>query len=297
MALALLRKTVRLICLFSFYGLVFAGTEKSQASTERTLESQDLPLLEMGLVGVTFFTPDYPAAEQGSLRTLAVPYAYYRGKQMRAEEGGMRGRLMDQQTWDVDLSLAGSFPADSRHNRAREGMPNIDWIGEVGPRLRIHLEDFASSSRYFKWNFLFPIHYVFSTNFRRWDDRGYLFKPEMEWKWRYEEFKQSDLILSLSATFASDQLMDYFYEVPDSYATPLRPAYQAQGGYLGMGFLVGATREYKSGFKFFCGVKGDFYQYSVNRSSPLFKQLTNWGFGMGFSSRLWESEERGYSDN
>ncbi|MCB0362276.1 MAG: MipA/OmpV family protein [Bdellovibrionales bacterium] len=249
----------------------------------------DRALYELGLAGATFFMQDYPASNQGKLRALVVPFVYYRGRVLRADdEGGIRGRFVERERMELDLSAAAGFPADSRDNHARRGMPNIDWIGEVGPRLRVHLYDEAAH----RVDFNLPVRYVFSTDFKRVDDRGYLFQPQLEYRNNDVFGENWEASLLISMIFASDQLMDYFYEVSEEFATLERPSYQAEGGYLGSSLTLGASRKVAEDFKFFCGVKGDYYGFSTNYKSPLFKQTSNVSFAFGFSYVIKESEER-----
>lgn len=280
----LIRIFSRRIC---FTVWVFVCCFRSSADI-RDHDSQ-LPLYEIGLAGATFFMSDYPAAEQGKLRALVVPYAFYRGKVLRADdEGGIRGRLVDREKVEFDLSASAGFPADSGDNRARRGMPDIDWVGEIGPRLRAHILDQGKH----RLNFNLPVRYVFSTDFRRADDRGYLFQPELEYRNSniFDEELEGTILLSM--IFASDQLMDYFYEVPAEYSHPERPSFQAQGGYLGTSLTLGASREMAEDARFFVGAKLDYYGFSMNDRSPLFKDPLNLTFALGFSYRLLESEDR-----
>lgn len=261
---------------------------RSTLAVERTWEAQE-SLYEIGLAGASFFLYDYPAAEQGRLRALIVPYAYYRGKVLRADdEGGIRGRLLERERIEFDFSAAAAFPADSRDNHARRGMPDLDWIGEVGPRMRVHIIEEEN----LRFEFNLPVRYVFSTDLTRVDDRGYLFQPELSLKIDNVWGEGWDFSLSTSAQFASDQLMDYFYEVSNQYATIDRPAFQSRGGLLGNNLVLGVSREVRPRMRAFCGAKFDYYGLSVNRRSPLFKDPWNAGFAFGFSYQLYESGAR-----
>ena len=249
----------------------------------------DLPLYEVGLAGAVFYLQDYPAADQGRLRALALPYVYYRGKVLRADdEGGIRGKVMEKDRIEFDLSASAAFPANSEDNKARGGMPDLDWIGEVGPRLRVHIMEDENV----QLDFNMPVRYVFSTDFTRMDDRGYLFQPQLALHVENVWQEEWDLTFLFSAQFASDQLMDYFYEVPAEFATPERPSFQAKGGLLGNNLVVGVSREVKPKFTVFCGIKVDYYGLSVNRRSPLFKDPWNSAFAVGFSYQMYESVER-----
>ena len=263
------------------------GAPLAQAK-ERPWEA-DLPLYEIGVAGATFYLPDYPSSNQGRLRALAVPYVYYRGKVLRAEdEGGIRGRVMARDRVEFDLSASAAFPANSKSNRARRGMPDLDWIGEVGPRMRIHIMEEENV----RLEFALPVRYVFSTDFGRFDDRGYLFQPQLKLKVDNVWGEDWNYSLNLSAQFASDQLMDYFFEVPAEFATPERPEFQAKGGLLGMNVVTGVSREVAPKFTMFCGVKADYYGVSVNRRSPLYQDPWNISFAIGFAYEIHESEER-----
>ena len=94
------------------------------------------PLLEAGVFGGGGWIPDYPAAGQNHLRGLALPYVLYRGEVLRSDDRGVRGRFYRKDDLEFSLSFGGALGARSRDNRAREGMPNLDYLGEVGPALR-----------------------------------------------------------------------------------------------------------------------------------------------------------------
>ena len=95
------------------------------------------PLWEIGAVGGGGWIPDYPASSQNHLRALALPYAVYRGEVFRVgDRGAARGIVYDDQRIEVDLGLDAAFPVDSDDNDAREGMDNLDYLLEVGLRVR-----------------------------------------------------------------------------------------------------------------------------------------------------------------
>ena len=278
----------KILFLFLASGIVgLLAPSWAQAKT-RPWEA-DLPLYEVGVAGATFFLPDYPSSNQGRLRAIALPYVYYRGKVLRADdEGGIRGKVMEKDRIEFDLSAAASFPANSDDNRARRGMPDLDWIGEVGPRMRIHLMEDENV----RLEFNLPVRYVFSTDFGRLDDRGYSFQPQLNLKVDNVWGEDWNFSLSTSALFASDQLMDYFFEVPAQYSTVDRPEYQAQGGLMGLNVVAGVSREVIPDLTMFCGVKVDYYGVLVNRRSPLYMDPWNAAFAIGFGYKIHESEEK-----
>lgn len=93
------------------------------------------PLFELGVMAGGGYLADYPAADESQFRGLALPYFVYRGEILRSDEKGLlRSRLIHSENFEFDISLDGSFPADSNDNR--RGLPDLDWLGEIGPRFQ-----------------------------------------------------------------------------------------------------------------------------------------------------------------
>lgn len=76
------------------------------------------------------------------------------------------------------MSLAASFNTKSNDNNARRGMPDLDYLGEIGPQLKIKLGELFGG----KTELQLPVRAVFSTDFGRVDHRGYLFNPRFYYK-------------------------------------------------------------------------------------------------------------------
>src|SRR5438309_294929 len=100
---------------------------------------QDRALWEMGLVGAASYLPDYPAADHSRLKWVAAPYGVYRGKIMRADRDGARARFLRTRFYELDLGVAASFATRSKDNPARLGMPDLDYLLEMGPRMSVTL--------------------------------------------------------------------------------------------------------------------------------------------------------------
>ncbi len=54
-----------------------------------------------------------------------------------------------------------------------------------------------------------------------------------------------DLSLGVGPIFASDRYQDYFYSVAPEFATPRRPAYDADRDYSGASILLGGSRRFQ----------------------------------------------------
>ena len=168
------------------------------------------------------YIPDYPAADQNHLDGIALPYVVYRGDFLRAgDKGIVRGRFIKSRNVELDVSLSGSFPVESDDNDARRGMPDLDYLAEVGPRLQWTL---ARAAKWAKIELELPVRAVFSTDFSSIDHQGFLFAPELAYQ--HENFLESgiQLKLGLGASFADEDLQGLFLRsgAPLCHANPAR---------------------------------------------------------------------------
>ncbi|MDP6833518.1 MAG: MipA/OmpV family protein, partial [Alphaproteobacteria bacterium] len=129
--------------------------------------------------------------------------------------------------FELDISLSGSLDADSDDNDARRGMPDLDYLAELGPRLQW---TFARAARWAKLDLELPVRAVFSTDLSDVEHQGFLLEPQIAYQHGNFLGNGSKLKLGLSAVFADEILQDYFYEVTAPFASAARPAYDGQGG-------------------------------------------------------------------
>jgi len=194
-------------------------------------------LWELGIMGAGFYLPDYPAADQNHLRGLPLPWIVYRGKFFRGDEESVRGRVLEVDRVEFDISAAGILEGQSRP----PGMPDLDWLGEIGPRLQVKLVRSADLAQAPQLTFELPVRGVFSTDFGSAapDWRGVLIAPGLVWRKDDLFATGTDVRLATRAMFATQEFMDYSYTVEDRYARPGRPAYKADLGYLGSRLAAG----------------------------------------------------------
>jgi len=253
-------------------------------------EEEPLPLWEVGAGVAAGWTPDYPAAEDASVRALPFPAVVYRGDFLRIGDSSMvSGRLFRSPRLELDVSLDGSLDAESDDIDARRGMPDLGFLFEAGPELEITLNDPADESHTLKLEL--PLRNVFS-----WDDdglrsRGLVFNPELEYE--KPEFAGTpwELSLSVAPVFATERLHDYFYTVDPAYATPSRPVYEGRGGYLQTEFGARLTRRDPKRF-LFMGVTVNAHMGSRNEASPLYRRDVTWAVYAGVVFAFWQSEEK-----
>jgi outer membrane scaffolding protein for murein synthesis (MipA/OmpV family) len=247
------------------------------------------PLWELGIVGGGSYSPDYPAADQNSLHGLALPYVIYRGSLLRLGEDSIaKGVFIDNDYTELNVSLAASFNAKSNDNSARQGMPDLDYLFEIGPQLKIKLGELYGG----KIKLQLPVRAVFSTDLGRVDHRGYLFNPKFSYV-RQNIFNSSiDMDSSIGSSFATKKLHEYYYRVEPQFATATRTVYEAKGGYLGSKISLGLSYGITSRVRAYVGGQVGYYGGAANEDSPLFRQKVNFSAHVGFTWSIFQSDTR-----
>jgi len=249
------------------------------------------PLWEAGIGGFAGSVPDYPAAGQNTFRALALPYLIYRGDFLRVggeeNRGAISGRFVKNDRFELDVSLSAAFPVDSSSNSARRDMPDLDFLFGIGPQFIFKLVNEPGHRRL---NFNLQARSIYSTDFSSINHRGYVLNPEF--KYTQEHVTDLDLKVFTSAgpIFATEKLMDYFYEVDDQYVTPSRQAYDADAGYLGSNITLGVSKRFNNRFRLILGTRLGLHHGATNDDSPLFREKLNLGVFTAFTWSFKQSE-------
>jgi hypothetical protein len=245
----------------------------------------DRPLWEAGVAALGAWSPDYPAANTQRWRGALAPIVVYRGKRLRVDDDGVRGRLVDNGRFEFDLTGAAGFNA--RANPSREGMPPLDYTFELGPqaRYRVPLGDGQQVSAHLK------LRAVVSTNGRRTHGRGAVLEPEIRWQLRGWPDAESAVQLSGKATWASEELHDYFYQVDPVYATPSRPAFDARGGYFGSALRASIGRRLNAATHLSVSGSLNYHGGSASQDSPLFQRRSTGAVLVALIWTPWRSGE------
>lgn len=249
------------------------------------------PLWELVVAAGGSYSPDYPAADKNSLNVLALPYVIYRGDVLRLGTDSIaKGVFIDTDYTEFNVSMAAAFNANSNDN-ARRGMPDLDYLVEIGPQLKIKFGEL-----YGGWAELqLPVRAVLSTDFGRVDHRGYLFNPKLSYA-RQNIFKTGiDMNSTIGSSFASEKLHTYFYTVEPRFATATRPAYEAEGGYLGSALTVWLSYGVTDRVRAYVGGQAAYYGGAANGDSPLFRRKVNSSIHAGFTWSFFQSDTRAAS--
>jgi len=281
---------------FSLHLGLFAGLLTASALAQevpistitRNSDPAGRPLWEVGLAGIGGYVADYPGAAQSRFRGFPVPYFIYRGKVLRAGDGGIvRGRFQLSESLEFDLSFDGSLNADSDKNTLRRGMPDLDFLGEIGPQLTWRA--WEESNRSLTINL--PVRASLSFGDGGIRSRGLVLNPRITYRDR-DFIGGNTLSLAVGPIFATEKLMDYFYEVRPQFALRDRPAFDANSGYLGSEVSIGFSRRLTPQVRLFTGSQIGLYGGATNRRSTLLARDVNWNFAFGLSWAIWESSRR-----
>lgn len=246
-----------------------------------------LPKLEVGAGAGGFYLPDYPGSDESRYRFLVLPYVIYRGDILRADrDGGVRGRFFNNEVFDFDLSFDAAFPAKSSDNKARQGMPDLNWTGEIGPRMLFHLH----KGRMVRLDLSLPVRYVFSTDFSDLYSEGFLFNPELKFRHRALFDEHTFFAANMGGTWTTEKVMDYFYEVKPQYVRGDRSVYDARGGFMGFDASFFMARRFSQQWMGYIGFRKSYYADSANRKASLLRDIETESY---FTGLVWTFYTKG----
>lgn len=250
---------------------------------------QSQPLWELGLGVGALHLPDYRGADRSRAYMLPVPYVIYRGDYIKADRGGIRSTLFDNENIELNLSLNATLPVNSEDNPARAGMPDLKPTIEVGPTVDINL--WQTKGRKMKLDLRLPLRssITFESSPKA---IGWLFSPGLNLDIRDPAGLAGwNLGIVAGTIFTSRKYNDYFYAVQDRYATPERPAYDPSGGYAGAQFTLAMSKRFE---RYWVGgfVRYDNMQGASFEDSPLVKQSNALWAGVAISWVFAESSQR-----
>jgi MipA family protein len=250
---------------------------------------QSKPLWELGLGVGTLHLPDYRGADRSSTYLLPVPYVIYRGEYVKADKGGIRSTLFDNENIELNLSLNATLPVNSENNPARGGMPDLKPTVEVGPTVDINL--WQNEGRKMKLDLRLPLRSSITIESSP-KAIGWLFSPALNLDIRDPAGLAGwNLGMSAGTIFTSRKYNDYFYAVQDRFATAERPTYDPSGGYAGAQFTLAMSKRFE---RYWVGgfVRYDNLQGATFEDSPLVKQSNALWAGVAISWVFAESSQR-----
>ncbi len=195
--------------------------------------------MELGIGAAVLSYPDYIGSKSTQILVTPIPHIRYRSEYLRIDEEGINSKLFGLDGLRMDLSLNGSLPANSEDNNAREGMPDLDFTGEIGVKFVYNIYEHGVALLEFE----LPMRAVFSSDFTYIDYQGVLATPLLKYSLKYPDFEWT---FRSGLMFADKKYNSYFYEVTEEYATPTREVYSPEGGFTGWRNRIGLTYQKNS---------------------------------------------------
>ncbi|TLY66309.1 MAG: MipA/OmpV family protein [Gammaproteobacteria bacterium] len=272
--------------------LVLLTAAALAAAACAAVRAEPRPLWEFGLGAGALVFNDYRGADSVHVYPVPVPYLVYRGKFLRSDQRGLRGRLLDQDRIELNLSVNGTTPV--RSDSSRHGMPDLRPTLEIGPSLDVHL--WKSAAALLRLDLRLPARAAFTVEAAP-SMIGLFLAPHLNLDLAQRRGPDGwKLGLLAGPLFANRRYDNYFYGVAPRYATAERPAFRAHGGYAGTQFIAALTRRYPACW-LGAYLRHDTLGGASFADSPLISRDSYWsgGFGIAWiirrSSRLVDSED------
>ena len=200
----------------------------TNAANEEDTDAEVLPLWEIGIGAAHFNLPQYIGSDQRTKGSLPFPYFVYRGESISISRDALSGRLFKSAHLTIDMSADFALPVDSNENDARSGMPDIDFLVEIGPALRYIFVRNTEEHRTVSLDL--PLRAVLQSDLRYVNFEGWRINPRI----RYQEyFGPWHASAWLGIYWNDNRYNELFYSVAPAFASEGRPAYNASSGFGG----------------------------------------------------------------
>jgi MipA family protein len=254
-----------------------APAEAASAPAHVARPTSPKPLWELGLGVSGLRLPDYRGADQTHNYLLPLPYIVYRGTWLKSDREGTRAMLFDSERVKLDLSFGAAAPSRS-DTHAREGMPDLPGILEVGPSLNVTLDE--EVGKRWKLDLRLPLRYAVTLQ-RSPRNAGITFSPNLNLDLNIPAHGWNIGMLT-GPLFANRRYHAHYYDVDPAYATADRPAYRAHGGYAGWQTLAAASKRFGDTW-FGAFIRHETLHGAVYEDSPLVKRGSALTVGFGLS--------------
>jgi outer membrane scaffolding protein for murein synthesis (MipA/OmpV family) len=221
----------------------------------------------------------YPGAKETNQFALPLPYFTFRSAKFEIDRG-IKSFIYQSEVIILDVSADFGLPVNSEETQARKGMPDLDFMLQVGPSLEFLLND--RNKNYFDARFEIPLRIATVSDFHSVENIGYLIEPRFTLK----HPRLAKTGLSHKATFglkfATQDYHAYYYDVAPEFVTATRSVFSSDAGY------GGSFANYRISYKTNDFVYWLFLRYQSLRGaefedSPLVVKKDYFFIGAGFS--------------
>ncbi len=226
-----------------------------------------------GLGVISLRTNHYRGSDQEIDYHFPMPYIYYQGEKIKADNGIINGKFFDSRFLSIQLTMSAGPRVEQEENDARQGMPELLWNMGIGPMAVIHI---IRSD-----NFILQIEHAirreFETDFSYTRGFGttnvtYLTIGMKGETWSFE--------YAIGKLHGDQDYHNYYYGIEPEYATADRPIYNATSGNSGIVQIL-AIKKQLGDFMLFPFARYDNIENAVFTDSPLVKKERYLMVGIG----------------
>lgn len=233
----------------------------------------------LGLGAGVFDYNLYPGAKATNRLVLPVPYFTFRSDRFEIDRG-IKSFLYNSETIVLDISADFGLPADSDDTQARKGMPDLDFMVQLGPSLEFLLND--KDKNYFDVRFEIPVRVAYVTDFNSADNIGYLVEPRFSFNHRRSARTGLSQKATIGLKFATEDYHAYYYDVATEYSSATRAEFKSDAGF-GGGFVDYSIRYKTSNFVYWMLLRYQSLNGAVFEDSPLVLKNDYYFVGLGFA--------------
>ena len=224
--------------------------------------------LEYGLGVIDLNAPSYKGSKSTKNFILPFPYLKLKSKYLKIDRGGIKARIFNLKNLSLNLSIAGSAPANTKSVVEREGMPALDFAVEMGPSLVYVM--YQSKGGLFQ--FELPFRSVMTTDLKSIHYLGHNINPTLYYERDIADVKTS---FKLGRIYSSQEVNNYYYSVENQFVTPSRTFYKAKEGISSDMFSFTSSVKLHKHHWLAIQFRYDNLNDSVNHDSPLLKSKNN----------------------
>lgn len=185
---------------------------------------------ELGIGLTAMEIPLYPGSSQSKTYLFPIPHILYRSENLNIDNG-LDATFAKTQKIRFNISADFAVPVNSRDSDARAGMPDLDLIIQLGPSLEITLAGGRFKPSHLKLEL--PVRAAIATDLSFADNVGWIFEPRLTYETRRPYKTGFTYLISGGLRFSTEDLHQYYYDVPIEFETPDRAQYTSDGGYSG----------------------------------------------------------------
>lgn len=228
--------------------------------------------------------PEYSGSPDDFQFIFPFPYLYYRDESLTIDRRAISDKLYTQGDFSLSLSATGSIPVDSNDDSLRAGMPDLGWVGELGPSLEYKLSDELAIA----WQ----IRKATGIHNGSLENVGWRSSAVLTWqRVLFPNFKYGEINFSsqLAIDYGDKRYHQYYYGVDSEYQTASRARYNSRSGLANAGLSAGITWRYQ---QLWLGmyIKHINLSLAANKKSPLLVEHNQTSFGLAFAWILWTNQ-------